>query len=347
MLLSRTLISAAITSTLVAPVAYAETTIGGYGEFHYNNLEQTATNGTKSDKKMLDFHRFVLEFGHEFNDHIRFFSEVELEHAFIKNGSGADSTPGEVELEQAYIEMDINDTSSVKAGVFLIPVGIINETHEPPAFYGVERNLVEKEIIPATWWEGGVMYSGHLDNGLSYDLAVHSGLFADDGVIRDGRQKVAESAADALAYTARVKFTGVAGLEVAGTVHRQDDLAQGTTPDAIAATLLETHAIYSTGPFKASALYAQWDIDDTATTTTRQEQSGMLLEVSYKVTEKLGVFVRQSDWSIVVDQDKSQTVTGFNYWPHEDVVFKFDYQTEDHDNATESKGFNLGVGYQF
>ena len=136
-------------------------------------------------------------------------------------------------------------------------------------------------------------------------------------------------------------------LEIAGTVQRQDDLAQGTTTEAIAATLLETHAIYSSGPFKASALYAQWDIDDTATTTTRKEQSGVLLEASYKVTEKLGVFVRQSDWSIVVNQDKSQTIAGLNYWPHEDVVFKVDYQTEDHDSATESKGFNLGLGYQF
>lgn len=347
MLLRRTLISAAITITLASPAAFAETTLGGYGELHYNNLEQTAANGSKSDKKEIDFHRFVLEFAHDFNDRIRFFSELELEHAFIKDTDGTEGIPGEVELEQAYIEMDLDDSSTFKAGVYLIPVGILNETHEPPAFYGVERNLVEKEIIPATWWEGGVMYSGHSEKGVSYDLAVHSGLYAPDGVIRDGRQKVAEAAGDALAYTARVKYTGISGLEIAGTVQLQDDLAQGTTADAIGATLLETHAIYATGPFKASALYAQWNIDDTVTTATRKEQSGMLVEASYRVSEKIGVFVRQSNWSIVVNEDKSQTVAGMNYWPHEDVVFKFDYQTEDHDNATESKGFNLGVGYQF
>ncbi len=346
MLLRRTLISAAITTTLATSVASAETTVGGYGEFHYNNLEQTATNGSKSDKKMLDFHRFVLEFGHDFNDHIRFFSEVELEHAFVKNGSGADSTPGEVELEQAYVEMDIDDNSSFKAGVFLIPVGILNETHEPPAFYGVERNLVEKEIIPATWWEGGVMYSGHTDSGVSYDLALHSGLNASNGNIRDGRSKVAEAAGEALAYTARVKYTGISGLEIAATVQLQDDLSQGTAAEAIGATFLESHVAYATGPFKASAMYAQWDLDAGAP-DNKEEQSGMLVEASYKMSEKFGVFVRQSDWSIVVNEDKSQTVAGFNYWPHEDVVFKFDYQTEDHDNATESKGFNLGVGYQF
>ena len=47
------------------------TKIGGYGELHYNNLEG---EGGASDLDRLDFHRFVLFFGHEFNDRIRFFS---------------------------------------------------------------------------------------------------------------------------------------------------------------------------------------------------------------------------------------------------------------------------------
>ena len=138
------------------------------------------------------------------------------------------------------------------------------------------------------------------------------------------------------------------GMEIAASVQAQTDLAQGdTTPgNAEGATLMEAHAIYSTGPVKLTALYATWDIDFD-TTNSKEEQDGLLLEASYKVSEKLGVFVRQSDWSTTVNEDKTQTVAGFNYWPHEDVVFKFDYQTEDHDNATESDGFSLGLGYQF
>ena len=38
----------------------------------------------------------------------------------------------------------------------LVPVGFLNEVHEPPTFYGVERNPVEKNVIPTTWWEGGI-----------------------------------------------------------------------------------------------------------------------------------------------------------------------------------------------
>ena len=142
--------------------AFSNTTIGGYGELHYNNYED-------SDAK-VDFHRFVLFFGHEFSDTVRFFSEFELEHSIAGDGKA-----GEVELEQAYVEVDINEEVSSKVGLFLIPVGIINETHEPPTFYGVERNGVEKNIIPATWWEAGVAFNYKPTGGLSIDGAATIG----------------------------------------------------------------------------------------------------------------------------------------------------------------------------
>ena len=166
----------------------SDTTIGGYGELHYNNL---SNSDHSKETKQLDLHRFVIFVNHEFNENIRFFSEFEIEHALVKDTNDG-SNDGEVEVEQAYIQFDLNETTIANAGVFLIPVGIINETHEPPAFYGVERNPVEKNIIPATWWEAGVMLSGHYDSGFSYDLALSSGL--DGGTsIRDGRQKTSKA----------------------------------------------------------------------------------------------------------------------------------------------------------
>lgn len=340
---SRPLPGILITSALAVPAvftstAHAETTISGYGELHYNNLSSDT-----AEKKEMDFHRFVLEFGHDFTDSIRFFSELELEHALVKDTADG-SNGGEVELEQAYIEMDLSDSSMLKAGVFLIPVGFLNETHEPPRFYGVERNPVEKYIIPTTWWEGGAMYSAYMSNGLSYDLAIHSGLNNADGKIRSGRQKIANAAADSLAYTARVKYTGMPGLELAATVNRQDDMSQGTAADAVSATLIEAHARYNTGPLTLTALHAVWDID---IDTSAQSQSGSIVEASYKLNPNWGVFARQNSWTTddgITDQ--AQTDIGFSYWPHENVVFKADYQMQN-DDAGDMDGINLGVGYQF
>ncbi|WP_350563569.1 hypothetical protein, partial [Psychrobacter sp. CAL346-MNA-CIBAN-0220] len=79
--------------------------------------------------------------------------------------------------------------------------------------------------------------------------------------IRNGRQKVSEAKGEDLAYTGRVKYTAVPGLELAATVQYQSDLTQGTAGvDSASATLLTAHAIYSIENFTVKALFAQWDI---------------------------------------------------------------------------------------
>ena len=331
------------------------TTIGGYGELHYNHI----TNNLDSDenKKEFDFHRFVLFFGHEFNETTRFFSEVELEHALAGDGK-----PGEVELEQAYVEHDLNDTFSTKAGVFLVPVGILNETHEPPTFYGVERNPVEKNIIPSTWWEGGASVTYKPMGGLAIDATITSGLSVNTDassdkdenkgyLIRGGRQKVAEAAGDDLAYTLRVKYTAVPGLELAATAQYQTDVTQNTeSVEKAPATLLQTHAIYNIGGFGLRALYAQWKIDGAeAKALGRDEQYGFYLEPSYRINDQFGVFARYNKYDNTAGDSEDSKVTqinaGVNYWLHENVVFKADYEIQG--DTKDADGFNLGVGYQF
>ena len=325
----------------------SSTTVGGYGELHYNNL----SNGAGEDKKVLDLHRFVIFVNHEFNDDIRFFSEFEIEHAFIKDTANGTSS-GEVEVEQAFVQFDIADNSNIDAGIFLIPVGILNETHEPPTFYGVERNPVEKNIIPVTWWEGGAMFSSRFDSGFSYDVALTSGL-ADGTDIRGGRQKTSNAKANNLAATGRVKYTGVQGLTLATTLQYQDDMTQDDSDDIGSATMVEAHARWNIADFTLTGLYARWDIDVNNTASAKDQskdlQDGGYLEASYKITPAWGVFVRQNQWDnggIASDTSKSQTDVGVNFWPHENVVIKADYQAQNN-IAGDFDGFNLGVGYQF
>jgi hypothetical protein len=322
------------------------TTIGGYGELHYNNISNNLNN---TDKKEFDFHRFVLFVGHEFNSTTRFFSELEVEHSIAGEGK-----KGEVELEQAYIEHDFNNMFTGKAGLFLMPVGIINETHEPTTFYGVERNPVEKDIIPATWWEGGLNLNIKAAPGVAFDTAVTSGLYIPQGKeykIRDGRQKVSEAKGEDLAYTGRVKYTAVPGLELAATVQYQSDLTQGEAGvDTASATLMTAHAIYNIENFSVKALYAQWNIDGKeAESLGRDKQNGFYIEPSYRINDQFGLFARYNEWDNNAgdnaDTKKKQTNVGVNYWLHENVVFKADY--ENIGGAADSDGFNLGVGYQF
>jgi hypothetical protein len=328
------------------------TQIGGYAEMHYNNLEDNNTGST--DKKEVDFHRFVFFLGHQFSDTTRMFSEVELEHSFVEGGEDS----GEVELEQAYIEHDLSAAHRFRVGQFLIPVGILNQTHEPDTFYGVERNNVEKNIIPTSWWEGGVALAGEIAPGFNYDATVTSGLKldADEGTwkIRDGRQKVSKADASDPAYTVNLKYTGITGLQLGATVQYQQDLYQGEYSADVDAMLYELDLNYQNGPFALRALAASWDIDDAINDIKggADTQEGWYVEPSWRFSPKLGAFARYSEWDNQAggsgDTEFNQWDVGINYWLEERVVLKLDYQFQDAPaNQKELEGLNLGVGWSF
>ena len=119
----------------------------------------------------FDLARAVFGIGYRFDDRTVFNSEFEIEHAV----ASADDA-GEFEVEQFYVDHQLADWASVKAGLFLMPFGLLNEHHEPTNFYGVQRNFVETLIIPSTWREGGVGFHGTTAGGLTWDVGVTSGV---------------------------------------------------------------------------------------------------------------------------------------------------------------------------
>ena len=344
------------------------TTVGGYGELHYNSLDDDNDSiGGNDDLDRVDFHRFVLYFGHEFTDNIRFFSELELEHSLAGDGA-----PGEVELEQAWIEMDINDHHRIRAGLDILPLGIINPTHEPNTFYGVERNRVETEIIPATWWEAGVGASGELAPGWNYDAVIHSGLIVPTAGgsafrPRSGRLKVAEADDQDLAFTGRLRFTGIPGLELGISGQYQSDITGTADAFDISATLFEGHVNWkhSTG-IGLRALYARWDIGSDngldPGVFNGDNLEGWYVDPAYRfnlpgfMLGELGVFARYSQWDernriggAHMFEEFDQFIVGFNWWPHSNIAIKFDAQFDDAEGPVDSMldGINLGIGYQF
>ncbi len=333
-------------------IADRNTTLGGYGELHYNNLDKGSA---------VDFHRYVLFLNHQFADNLNFYSELEVEHSIAGEGK-----VGEVELEQAFVQWDYNQSHNLKFGLFLVPLGILNETHEPDTFYGVERNSIEKNIIPATWWEAGVGFNGELAPGWGYDVAVHSGLNLDAdnasaskrSSIRSARQKVGKATAENFAATARLSFSGVPGLRVSAAFQRQTDLTQGDDDEVgvtgIGANLYEFDLQFQRDMFAVRALYAKWDIDSDINQLNlgADEQVGWYVEPSVKLNPKLGFFARYGSYDLLASDsasasEKKQLDVGLNFWVHPRVVVKLDYQKQDNENGTDNDGFNIGMGYSF
>ena len=177
-------------------------------EVHLNKEQDLPTEA--------DLHRFVLMVGHSFTDRLKFWSEIEVEHAFVE---GAEES-GEVAIEQAYIDLMLHRRFNLRAGMVLVPVGIVNERHEPPTFHGVERTFVDTVIVPTTWRDTGVGAFGDLGRGFSYRAFVVPGLdatgFTAEEGIEDGRQQGGHADASDPAVTGRLEYRH-AGLTAGGS----------------------------------------------------------------------------------------------------------------------------------
>lgn len=354
------------------------TTIGGYGELHYNNFSGDVPAGKTRSQDMIDLHRFVLFIGHRFNDWISFKSELEIEHALTK---GDGSSKGEVELEQAYLDFNINKHANAKVGLFILPLGMLNETHEPPTFYGVERNEIETRIIPTTWWEGGVGLYGEVVPGLNYQLNLTSSPDASrfkkndfSKGFRDGRRKVSEAPAEDYAVSGALNYTGVPGLLVGAAFFTGNTGQDAATMQGIDGrlTLWDVHARYQKDRLDLRALYARGSLDDAAEinaalgnaagTGVGESFYGWYAEAAYQVwrsgEQAFAPFVRYEKWDMHDDVPSGYTrnkawrnhvwTVGANYTPHPQVVLKADYQEFDQpDDAKGDKRLNMGMGYMF
>ena len=189
----------------------SKTTVGGYGELHYD------MEGNDGDGK-LDFHRFIVYFKHNFNDKWSLLSEVEIEHNMVGSEAALGYKGGYVAMEQAYLNYS-NGNWGFKGGVVLVPAGITNQYHEPPTFMSVERPEYNKYIIPTTWFDNGfALYGAMGDFNWNFTMTGDmNGNEISDG-IRDARMKGYGSSTSDWTKTFQVSWTGMEGLKVGGSM---------------------------------------------------------------------------------------------------------------------------------
>jgi hypothetical protein len=233
----------------------------------------------------FDLARAVFGIGYRFDDRTLFNSEYEVEHAV---SSAADV--GEFEVEQFYIDRLLNDKLAVRAGLFLMPFGLLNEYHEPTNFYGVQRNFIETLIIPSTWREGGLAFHGDTDIGLAWNAGITSDQdlakwdFApefpqyltaldlednDVAPLQATHQELALAKGQHIAQYLALNYNGVPGLKVGagifnGKLATAPAPPNAPVPDAQHLTLWETHARWMPGKFDIAALYAHGAITNLA-----------------------------------------------------------------------------------
>jgi hypothetical protein len=340
--------------------------ISGYMELHYNRPQDA--------DPILDFHRFVLLFSHSFSPRIRFVGELELEHALVEGLEEA----GEIELEQAYVDFLLQRSFNVRAGMMLVPVGLINERHEPPVFSGVERPLVDTVVVPSTWFEPGVGVHGELGEGLRYRAFVMApldaaGFTAEEG-FRDGRQKGAAAVIRNAAVTGRVEYHGWRGLHTGVSFWHADSNASFPRL-SLPTTVFEADVRHRWQRFEQRAQYAHTWLDNADELNQAQtslvgvdpnvarQMRGFYLESTATLVARAGrevrAFLRYENvdtqfrmpegYLPLPEFDRTAWVIGGSYFPDPDVAVKVDYviQRNRSDALRAPNSFNLGLGWWF
>ena len=362
--------AAAATAPEPAKPSEPATVLFSYGEINYNRPIHD------SQDTLFDLRRFVLGFQHRFDDKNKVVTELEVEHAV----TSADD-PGEVEVEQAYIDHILNPTWSAQAGLVLIPAGLLNTKHEPTAYYGVERNFVETAIIPTTWREGGIQITGEFENGITLQGGVTSGFNLNkwDATSTEGQQsplgsihqELALASGHDLSVFGAINWRGVPGLQLGGSIFT-GGASQGQPGDPDArVTLWDLHARWTPGRWDLAALYARGTITNTTQfnqqfvgnpTLIPQSFDGWYLQSAYKLWMHndyvLMPFARWEQYNtgrsfadlgpgLTPEPYKTERVitVGANFQLTPGIVLKADYQRfRENEN---SDRFDLGLGWSF
>ena len=350
------------------PPEERSTALSGYMDFHFNKVEL--------EDGRLDFHRFVLLVTHRFSDRIRFVSEIELEHALVEGLEEA----GELELEQAYVDFLLSRRFNVRAGMMLMPIGIINERHEPPIFYGVERPFVDTVIVPTTWFEVGAGVHGELGRGWRYRAYVTSPLnareFTAEEGIRGGRQKGSDTNIGRPAVTGRFEYVGIRGLTAGASFWTGRSGFEFRPNFEVPVTVTEADARYSRNRLELRGQFAYVTISNAdllndalgravgVDPNVASALRGFYTEAGYRVVSgsrfgDVGVFARYENFDTQYKMpagytplkalDRDALVVGATYWPDPDVAVKVDYVTLRNQSAVirAHNSFNIGLGWWF
>lgn len=367
--------------------------VGGYGELLAERPDRERQDGTPSGATdRVDLLRAVFYIGHKFSDELLLNTEIEWEHAGIVDeaevqvepgtGEGEAELSGEVKLEFAYLDWSRRRAFGVRAGLLLVPMGLVNEQHEPPVFMGARRPETERRIIPSTWAANGAGVFGELASGFAYRAYVMEGLdaghFSAANTIRGGRQGGSQAVLRHPAFAARIDCTRIAGLTFGGSAYTGNAWQEPQPSGASlrpTVTMLDAHARLAWRGLEARALYAHGSLDDAAALSDALGLAGAerlggkfhggYVEAAYDVMPQIAAGSRygllpyfryeRSDPQEDVDAagaddpslDQTVLTMGVAFRPDPNVVIKSDREQRRNGTRDETSQWNVALGYLF
>lgn len=336
-----------------------------------------ATGGFESFQRTdsrFDARNVELLVGGQITSRLRAFAEIEFERLPKSSASTGTATnrQGEVEVEQGWLEYKISDAFIPRFGVILVPFGRLNLEHFDPVQDLTDRPIVMRRVIPTTWGEAGMGFTGRLalPNSILQDLAVNYQFFAINGLTnaisdtstRNARGGFGSDNNANKAIVGRLGLRLYQGGELGFSGYRGaiDKLGHYLTG-------FDIDWKFRWGPVELLGEYAYFGADRGAmqfgstTVTVPSTLQGGYAQVNYYFWPEFlnGTFLAQHfadpkftaifryDFARIADDEDAGTVAnreqrytiGMNYRPVQNYVFKIEYQF----NTTRSEALERGT----
>jgi len=355
-----------------AAATYRRTSEGvsfaGYGEMLLENFNSENESGVgRAPTRRLDFLRHILYAGYRFNDKFLFNSEIEVEHA------------DEISVEFAYIDYLASDNLTLRGGMILLPLGLVNEFHEPTVFTGAKRPETEQRILPTTWRENGagILGSAGIINFRAYVTNGLRGAGFSSAGLRGGRQKGSQALAANLAFSGRLDITPVPGIVAGlglynGGSGQEQVVLDGSRLD-VGTTVIEVHGQARLRGFDLRALFAQASIDQAGRvsralglppgSSIAETMQGGYFQAGYDILSQFTAPLALTPYARYERVDTQHRVPagsvrdlsrdgvlktlGVEFKPIPNVAIKTDYQWIANEAGTGRNQFNVNLGYAF
>ncbi|MGE5692911.1 MAG: hypothetical protein ACM3YF_03930, partial [Candidatus Zixiibacteriota bacterium] len=336
----------------------------GYGELHFNHPKTGTMSQSAGDE--IDIHRWVIGLAYDFSDRIRMDIEIDFEHA-----------ASEIEFEYGFLEFDLIRGLSARVGSILMPVGPLNEFHEPPLFYSVERPYVERSLIPTTWQENGAGLVGRLMQGkIAFRAYATAGLngynFTTLDGIRDGRSKGIESKIDKWAGVGRLEYSPVKYVTVASSGYIGGASQGPISIGNIMVKILEWDFKFRYEGLEFMGVFLRTEVDDAdqasgfAGETIGSAMQGGYAEAAYRLKKPLFPESSPADLALFARFERFNTnhevptgymadpralrriwTTGLAFYPLSSVVLKADGEFWKDGTEDTVERLNLGAAFMF
>nr|WP_121013132.1 DUF3373 domain-containing protein [Hydrogenivirga caldilitoris] len=355
--------------------------VGGYGEVHFYKSNKDIRGGTKS---YTDLTRLILYIGYAFTEKLKFTSELELEHASTNSGHGTGG--GYFKAELAILDYNFKPQFGVRGGLLLIPVGIINEVHEPPTFYTVDRPYLERNIIPTTWEEIGVGAYGTIGM-VDYRVYVTNALMLKGGggyspsaPLKTARQRGARAVSERFGLTGRVDLNLPYNLKLGGSFWTGDVQSKGGSDSNLglrrgekvgSVTLFSPHLWWQWAGFDVRVVGAYVKVNDAdkigndlGVTNYPSKMQGFYTQVAYNVLRLTDIEQELYIFGMYENYDTHASVpsgyskpaghkvqifnVGLSYKPHPLVALKADYVKEDYSDGNDDRNlYRAAISWMF